>query len=256
MHGRDLLLQHLGKTIGDGETTNLWSDSWIHPETGLKPYGPILLQDRDLMVSDILSRETKEWNRLRIEKLMPELTTHILAIRPSLLGAHDAYVWPLNKSGSYTVKSGYFASSAVNSTSMTRLGLENWNWKKYFWNPPLLPKLKFFLWKVLHKAISTGDNLQKSGVLTNKLCPRCGNVETQDHLFFHCHFAQELWNLGPWITPFSPSLDATIANTLQASYHSKALPPYGIIGNAFPWICWYLWTSRNKLIYELHLHRR
>lgn len=73
--GRDLLLRHLGKAIGDGETTNLWTDSWIKPEENLKPIGPVFLLDKDLMVADILSRETKEWNRARIDNLLPELTS-------------------------------------------------------------------------------------------------------------------------------------------------------------------------------------
>ncbi|CAN6876327.1 unnamed protein product [Brassica oleracea] len=58
--GRDLLLKHLGKVIGSGKKTNLWSDSCIHPETNLKPIGHVALQDKDLMVDDILTRETKE----------------------------------------------------------------------------------------------------------------------------------------------------------------------------------------------------
>jgi len=57
--GRDLLLQHLGKTIGYGESTNIWSDSWIQSDANLKPYGSVLLQDKDLLVSDILTRETR-----------------------------------------------------------------------------------------------------------------------------------------------------------------------------------------------------
>ncbi|KAG2260878.1 hypothetical protein Bca52824_080172 [Brassica carinata] len=106
------------------------------------------------------------------------------------------------------------------------------------------------MWKVLHKTISTGDNLQKRGVLTGTLCPRCGELETQEHLFFHCNFAKEVWSQAPWSTSFSPSQEATFADSLQSSYQWIVLPPYGIIGNAFPWICWYLWTSRNKLIFE------
>lgn len=58
--GRDLLITHLAKAIGDGETTSVWLDSWINPEENLKPFGPISLQDRDLMVSDLLTRETRE----------------------------------------------------------------------------------------------------------------------------------------------------------------------------------------------------
>lgn len=58
--GRDRLLKHLGKLIGDGETTNFWTVSWISPSSDLIPSGPILPQDQDLIVADLLSRETKE----------------------------------------------------------------------------------------------------------------------------------------------------------------------------------------------------
>lgn len=67
----DLPVERLGKVIGDGASTRLWSDSWIRPEQNLKPIGHVLQMDQDLMVSGILSRETKEWNMARINSLMP-----------------------------------------------------------------------------------------------------------------------------------------------------------------------------------------
>ena len=42
----------------------------------------------------------------------------------------------------------------------------------------------------------------------------------------------------------------TFAAALQSSYLQKNLPPYGIVGNVFPWISWHLWTTRNKLIFD------
>lgn len=66
---RDLLIKHLGKAVGNGEATSLWNDS----------------------------RESKEWNVARINNLLPELASHILALRPSILGANDSYIWPLRK---------------------------------------------------------------------------------------------------------------------------------------------------------------
>lgn len=61
------------------------------------------------MVSDLLTRETREWNAIKVESILPEPKEHILALKPSLLGAQDAFVWPLQKSGEYTVKTGYRA---------------------------------------------------------------------------------------------------------------------------------------------------
>lgn len=93
--GRNLLLKHLGRAIGDGESTNLWADSWINPETNLKPIGLVFLQDMNLVVADILSRESNEWNKARIDNLVPEMASHILSLRPSILGARNFYIWPL-----------------------------------------------------------------------------------------------------------------------------------------------------------------
>lgn len=39
--GRNLLLGNLGKTIGNGNTTNIWTDSWLSLDAQIKPYGPI-----------------------------------------------------------------------------------------------------------------------------------------------------------------------------------------------------------------------
>lgn len=144
--GRDLLLNHLGKVIGDGESTKLWSDSWIHPNSNLKPIGPVPLQAKDLMVSDILTRETKEWNKDRILNLVPELYDRILDIKPSTTGAQDAFIWPLEKTGDYSVKTGYFSIHSAETQSTLLLGEPStWNWNKHLWSPPLQPKLKFFL---------------------------------------------------------------------------------------------------------------
>ena len=195
--GRDLLLRHLGRAIGNGETTNLWSDSWIDPMSNLRPIGLVPLQEKDLMVADILTRETKEWNTGRIRQLLPELEDHILSIKPSVLGTEDSYIWPLQKTGEYTVKTGYYAIHSCDIQSTLLLEEDNmWSWKKHIWNPPLLPKLKFFLWKIATNSLPTGANLQTRGLLTNTGCPRCGEVETINHILFHCAFAKEVWTFG------------------------------------------------------------
>ncbi|KAF3510338.1 hypothetical protein F2Q69_00003368 [Brassica cretica] len=78
-------------------------------------------------------------------QLMPELTLHIMSLRPSILTSQDAYVWPLNSSGVYSAKSGYNALITSKPRALTNPRLVNWDWKKNLWNPPLLPKIKIFL---------------------------------------------------------------------------------------------------------------
>ncbi|XP_018474180.1 uncharacterized mitochondrial protein AtMg00310-like [Raphanus sativus] len=132
LHGRDLLLTHLGKTIGDGEDTKVWTDSWIHPKLDVKVFRPTLERDQDLMVADLLSRETKEWNKAKVDNLLPELSSLILSIHPSKKGVLDTYIWTQQESGVYTAKSGYFTArmDKIQSTSPL-LNLERWNWQKF-----------------------------------------------------------------------------------------------------------------------------
>lgn len=85
LQGRDLLMNHLGKAIGDGEDTNIWTDSWINSAEDFKYVGPVLEQSQDLLVADLLTRETKEWNKALVEKLFPELSHLIFSIRPTRL---------------------------------------------------------------------------------------------------------------------------------------------------------------------------
>lgn len=83
----------MGKAIEDGENTKAWSESWINPFADLIPSGSVLLQDQDMMVSDLLSRETKKWNKALVERLFPELTEYILSIRVSTTCVRDSFIW-------------------------------------------------------------------------------------------------------------------------------------------------------------------
>lgn len=73
---------------------------------------------------------------------MPELSSHILSLRPSLLNAQDVYVWPLHSSGSYTAKSGYYVLTSTHLFQSSRLVLEDWNWKKEYVEPSPTTKIE------------------------------------------------------------------------------------------------------------------
>jgi len=54
------------------------------------------------------------------------------------------------------------------------------------------------VWRLHHNHISTDDNLVRQGVLRiiDQLCVGgCGNSENVVHLFLHCDFYHQIWNV-------------------------------------------------------------
>ncbi|XP_056856820.1 uncharacterized protein LOC130506206 [Raphanus sativus] len=115
---------------------------------------------------------------------------------------------------------------------------------------PSISKLKLFLWKILHGALPTGENLQKREMLSNTVCPQCGQRETTLHLFFQCAFAQEVWLQTPWESTFDSSQVSSVVDEHAISMKRRLLPPTGVTINIFPWILWFIWLSRNQLTFE------
>lgn len=125
---------------------------------------------------------------------------------------------------------------------------------------PSHPKLQVFLWKItqganlqLRGALPKGANLQLRGLQHNTSWPHCGELETISHLFLYCAFAKRVWSstiLSPHFDPDSYINITAFTDALKACKTSACLPPIGIISDIFPWICWEIWTARNKLIFE------
>ncbi|KAH0870287.1 hypothetical protein HID58_077309, partial [Brassica napus] len=71
---------------------------------------------RDLYVSDLLTRGTSEWNRPLIESILSDLAPDIYLIKPIIYMAEDTYCWLKTKTGSCSVKSGYYAQREESTT--------------------------------------------------------------------------------------------------------------------------------------------
>ncbi|KAG2252893.1 hypothetical protein Bca52824_083029 [Brassica carinata] len=85
---------------------------------------------------------------------------------------------------------------------------------------------------------------------TAAMCPRCKKEETAMHVFFQFPFAKEVWLLLPLKSPIHIAEEADFKTLVVRSREMICLPPTGIRAPVFPWICWSLWTARNKLIFE------
>lgn len=66
--------------------------------------------------------------------------------------------------------------------------------KQQIWQCKSPPKIKHFLWKLLSKSLASGSNLRRRHIARYDQCRRCCYaVETKDHLFFDCPYAQMIW---------------------------------------------------------------
>jgi hypothetical protein len=64
----------------------------------------------------------------------------------------------------------------------------------------MIPKVKFFIWRILRRAIPSGERRKafRYSKHIEKCCCRCGLLETDFHLFFLCPFEKAAWFLSPW----------------------------------------------------------
>lgn len=81
--GRDLLIKHLGKVVGDGTETIVWFDPWISTTQAMIPRGPLKEDSRDLYVSDLITRGSCQWNKEEIMNVLPDFIEEILSLRSS-----------------------------------------------------------------------------------------------------------------------------------------------------------------------------
>ncbi|KAL0754944.1 hypothetical protein Bca101_092612 [Brassica carinata] len=176
MMGCELIKRHLGKAIGNRESTSAWTESWLSTSEHLRPYGPSLEEDSALVVADLLNREDASWNKEKVDLLFPEITHIIYQIKPSRQQAEDSFLWQKTKTEEYSVKSGYYAIMEENETATNRAPTPvGFSWKQHIWTVKTSEKLKLFLWKLSCGALPLGVNLQNRGIACGGQCPHLPN---------------------------------------------------------------------------------
>lgn len=98
----------------------------------------------------------------------------------------DEWIWKINCLATFTVKSAY--------QDMEEETIENFNWKE-IQIKGLIPKINYFWWATTHVRILTIYNLNKRGFSFSNRCELCyKDMESIDHIFLHCSYAQEIWD--------------------------------------------------------------
>jgi hypothetical protein len=229
--------------VGDGTTVRFWEDRWLGNRTLAECYPNLyhIAQRKHVLVADVLStsplniafRRTlsgSKWNE------WIHLCTRLIQV--GLSTQSDRFKWDLTDSGVFSVKSMYLDYMNDHTPYL----------HKFLWKIKIPLKIKFFMWFLSHKVLLTKDNLAKRNWNGCQKCCFCDSMESVEHLFLSCPFAQIIWRM---------------------TYFSFNIPPPTNVNNMFGrWLngvdktnkngirigvsalCWSIWNCRNNFVFN------
>lgn len=255
---------NVSKVPKGGETVNLGLDKIMgNPSiSSLPSMGPIIhyLQSRGIYNLSQISHwnvSSNTWVRWdfppmphHLKESFDSLCNYLHSIAPTNKGEKDEFRW--DPSGeNYFIKAGYnYLNNMEHPTAV-------WAHWKILKRAEVIPKIKFFMWTLLHGKILTVENLRKRGIAGPSRCPNCKTAEESiQHLFISCPFAASCWNN---IVPSAPStwnpqhsIEEAL-NNWRKNYPWKPTKqnPTRRIWNATPFaLLWRIWIARNNRIFR------
>lgn len=107
-HGRELLKLGLRQMVENGSSLRVWTSPWIGEDRMRAPLMKNILVDLELRVKNLINQSTKTWDRPLLDDLFyPTDVDLIMKFKP-VISSYDFLCWQHNKSGEYSVKSGYW----------------------------------------------------------------------------------------------------------------------------------------------------
>ncbi|CAN1845776.1 Putative ribonuclease H protein At1g65750 [Linum perenne] len=148
----------------------------------------------------------------------------------------DDWVWGLESSGLFSIKSAYNLICETESRPTS-----SW-WKAVWkWNGP--NRIRHFLWLAVRDKLLTNDVRCRRGLCPDAVCSCCGSGnETILHVLRDCEFARDTWlkvggielNGNDWQLPLEEWFQLFLAKDK---------------GLIFGITCWFLWRTKNERIF-------
>lgn len=175
--------------IGDGSSTNFWTDVWLENEPLAVQYGDSV-QHGDLVrkVSSYVSADG-DWNWVELRSHLPTSTLMRLAsvLPPCPDDGDDRVVWKFSKDHIFTVNSAY--KSLEKDSCPPKDDIWHLIWK---WDGP--QRIKSWLWLAVKEKLLTNVNRMSRGMCASDMCQRCDCAsESNLHALRDCNAAQIIW---------------------------------------------------------------
>ncbi|XP_040945782.1 uncharacterized protein [Gossypium hirsutum] len=236
--------------VGRGDQISMRGDSWI---PGIAADRITIQEDNDnvKLVSDLVEPISRSWRTELIRNtFQPDVAEQILKIPLAETEQEDLQVWRGEPTGEFSVRSAYKLLHGSNlDPNDLLLQTETKTFYNKLWKLHIPTKIQMTIWRISWDFIPSFVNLKIKRVVINTLCPRCGSAEENSwHIFIKCPRSMEVWN----------QLD--LSWVLNQSIHNM----WGWLtwvfdrGNEeqlqlFCCSLWFIWFSRNHLIYGKRL---
>ena len=156
----------------------------------------------------------------------------------------DTFRWGLTPDGQYSAASAYGAMFLGSSTPVGA---------KQLWKTRAPPRVRFFVWLILHRRCWTAERRFRHGLQTSDTCIICDqSSETMDHLVLGCVFSKEVWGillrrlqLGHLFVVEQPIIDWWLKErkTFQKPFRAG-------FDSFFFLMAWNLWKERNARTFQ------
>lgn len=177
LEGRKLLQSHVMWQVLNGESISTWKDRWIPGIlSGKLGASHLVAHENDpyQRVADLIDWSTTSWNLDPIvHHLSHEEIVAIECIPLSSTWEPDKLIWPFERNGAYTVRSGYHLQHQVRSKpslqSTHSSHIVNPTVWKQLRNCSALPKVKHFIWRACTNSLPSMANLYARKVVSSPI---------------------------------------------------------------------------------------
>lgn len=223
---RPLFDMSVSWVIADGASISYWFDSWTYPTK---------------------ASQTTPDNTTRKYSLQMANSTGISQVQPVPVPGqvHDQIQWLWTNDKEYTANSFYKQVIAA--------GTAKWEFQ-FIWKLKIPPTIRVFGYLLLHGRLLTHDVMINRGLSCDTQCEVCHQcpLETAKHLFFQCGHARQVWRLMSSMLGFNllktgDTVQAVVANSGRACQRRIPCSQWGTLFFA---VCWFIWRSRNKKIFD------
>ncbi|CAN1134171.1 Putative ribonuclease H protein At1g65750 [Linum perenne] len=228
-------------TVKKSSSSPIWQSIWATQiETPRDDYLA------GLRVCDLLIPGEHEWDVEMVQELFNERDARAIVEIPLHADTGvDSRIWHLDKSGAYTVRSGYqvIMERLVPKPHLVTPG----PWLK-IWSLDVPPRLRTFLWRAARGVLPTRLALQERHFHVPTECGLCGGeIENAWHVFLNCSVANRCWEVGGFLQfveegmQRSESLQEWIFNLVTHTNAARAAEVTAILNS--------IWRERNNRVW-------